>query len=436
MVPMEATQVDSFKPETNDNGGVMEEAFNGGATNANGGILTSSRSWDNSGVMDVSFDGTVTKEVEGTVKDMEVKEAKEVIVTTTMMPVQDDKKNEVNEVETSDIDQSKKDHRIKGEPEVVVQLDGDQQDHWWVRRCEYHQSKGYVRVSLPACYTEVEPWSEAEGHQSHRVTEREKDILRDVMTRRDRLEVNRAKKSVLKPSEAHKLTGEELMMLMNDGEVKDQGDVDHKNVNDQIRASALMNRARETHRVKMDSLQRLHPSEAHIITKDEKKMMGEDLIQEDSESKEGIDKGSDDNIRGDHNSIADKIAKALGVNLDELFWIFGVVVVGVVVVVLLLIRCGGCRCGRTHSLRYRVEQLERRHLTRTSRYGRLPDEEDNFGQIYKGVRDEGERVAGGAEGGVEEGDGGDAGQGVFERDVEGGAKKKSPEKIQLKERKK
>ena len=56
-----------------------------------------------------------------------------------------------------------------------------------------------------------------------------------------------------------------------------------------------------------------------------------------------------------------------------------------------------------------MEQLERRQLTRTSRYGRLPDKEDNFGQIYKGVRDEGEHVAGGAEGGVEEGDGGDAG---------------------------
>ena len=143
------------------------------------------------------------------------------------------------------------------------------------------------------------------------------------MTRRGKLEVERAKKSVLKPSEAHKLMGEELMMLMKDGEVKDQGNVDHKNVNDQIRASALMNRARETHRVKMDSLQRLHPSEAHIITKDEKMMMGEDLIQEDSKSKEGIDKGNDDNIRDDHNLIAGRAAKALGVNLDELFWIFG-----------------------------------------------------------------------------------------------------------------
>ena len=152
------------------------------------------------------------------------------------------------------------------------------------------------------------------------------------MTRRGKLEVERAKKSVLKPSEAHKLMGEELMMLMKDGEVKDQGNVDHKNVNDQIRASALMNRARETHRVKMDSLQRLHPSEAHIITKDEKMMMGEDLIQEDSKSKEGIDKGNDDNIRDDHNLIAGRAAKALGVNLDELFWIFGGGCCG----------CGGC----------------------------------------------------------------------------------------------
>ena len=132
------------------------------------------------------------------------------------------------------------------------------------------------------------------------------------MTRRGKLEVERAKKSVLKPSEAHKLMGEELMMLMKDGEVKDQGNVDHKNVNDQIRASALMNRARETHRVKMDSLQRLHPSEAHIITKDEKMMMGEDLIQEDSKSKEGIDKGNDDNIRDDPKLDCRQGSKGIG----------------------------------------------------------------------------------------------------------------------------